>query len=226
MKPWQLIGETVTTDGTALKLIRHDNEYNITANGKGLMASVMSGSEEAMAEFTCDRLRLVENACVLIGGLGMGFTLRAALDLLRPDARVVVAELLPIVVEWNRGPLGPLAAHPLNDRRAEIKIGNVAAILRSEHSAFDAILLDVDNGPSAFTDSSNAWLYDDQGIAAAHAALKKHGVLAVWSAFPDRKFEKRLRRGGFAVRVERVRGRHKDGGPHHVIFIGEKKQIR
>jgi spermidine synthase len=150
----------------------------------------------------------------------MGFTLRATLDLLPPDATVIVAELVPAVIEWNRGPLGPLAGHPLKDRRVAVDVGDVAATLRSSPGRFDAVLLDVDNGPAAFTASHNASLYDDRGLAAARAALKPGGVLAVWSSREDRRFEQRLRYGGFDVTVERVRGRLKKGGPRHVIFLG------
>jgi spermidine synthase len=182
----------------------------------------MHGSEEALATLACGRMRVLEQPCVLIGGLGMGFTLRATLDLLPPDATVLVAEMVPDVVEWNRGPLGPLAGHPLRDKRVQIEIGDVAVRLRSSHGKFDAVLLDVDNGPNAFTASDNAWLYNDRGISATHAALKINGVLAVWSARDDRKFEKRLRYGKFAVQVERVRGRLKKGGPRHTIFLGHK----
>jgi spermidine synthase len=219
---FQLLGETVAPDGSVLKLTHRNNEYVILANGNSLMSSAMYGSEEALATFACRPARTLEQPCVLIGGLGMGFTLRATLDLLPPDAMVVVAELLPAVVEWNRGPLGPLAGHPLKDKRVRIEIGDVAVTLKSGPGRFDAVLLDVDNGPTAFTASDNAWLYDDRGIAAARAALKTDGVLAVWSAREDRKFEKRLRYGRFAVQVERVRGRLKKGGPHHTIFLGHK----
>jgi len=125
-------------------------------------------------------------------------------------------------VEWNRGPLGPLAGHPLKDKRVRIEIGDVASTLRSSQGKFDAVLLDVDNGPTAFTASDNAWLYGDRGIAAAHAALKMGGVLAVWSARDDRKFEQRLRYGKYTVQTERVRARLKKGGPRHTIFLGYK----
>jgi spermidine synthase len=218
----ELLGQAVSPDGTVVKLSRRDNEYIILANGKSLMSSGMYGSEEALATLACRRLRTLEQPCVLIGGLGMGFTLRATLDFLPPDAMVVVAELVPAVVEWNRGPLGPLAGHPLKDKRVRIEIGDVAVTLRSGADKFDAVLLDVDNGPTAFTASDNAWLYGDRGIAATRTALKMDGVLAVWSARDDRKFEKRLRYGGFAVQVERVRGRLKKGGPRHTIFLGHK----
>jgi spermidine synthase len=226
VKHLELLGETVTADGTTLRLTRRDREYIILANGKSLMSSGMHGSEEALATFACSRARTIEEPCVLVGGLGMGFTLRATLDVLPPDASVVVAELVPIVVEWNRGPLGPLAEDPLKDKRVRVEMCDVAVTLRSSPSKFDAVILDVDNGPTAFTASGNSWLYDDRGIAAARAALKTDGVLAVWSAREDNKFEKRLRYGKFAVEVERVRGRLKKGGPHHVIFLGHKTVSR
>ncbi len=225
MKHLELLDQTVTLDGTVLKLTRRDNEYIILANGKSLMSSGMYGSEQALATLACHPVRMLECPCVLVGGLGMGFTLRATLDCLPPDATVVVAELLPAVVEWNRGPLGPLANHPLKDKRVRIELGDVAVALRSGSGRFDAVLLDVDNGPAAFTASDNAWLYDDRGIAAAHAALKAHGVLAVWSAREDHKFEKRLRYGKFTVEAERVCGRLKNGGPRHTIYLGYKTPL-
>ena len=163
---------------------------------------------------------------MLIGGLGMGFTLRATLDLLPRDATVVVAELVPAVVEWNRGPLAQLAGEPLKDRRVKIAIEDVAVTLASRAGQFDAVMLDVDNGPAAFTGSGNDGLYDDRGIAVAYAALKMEGVLAVWSAREDRKFEQRLRHGRFDVEVQRVRGRLKKGGPRHTIFLGRKSPGR
>jgi spermidine synthase len=220
MKASELLGETRTPDGEHLALTRHDSEYVILAGGKSLMSSRMHGSEEALAAFACRRARTREEPCVLVGGLGMGFTLRAALDLLPPDATVVVADLVPAVVEWNRGPLGPLAGHPLRDARVAVDVRNVATTLRANPGRFDAILLDVDNGPAAFTTPANVELYSDRGLAAARDALKVGGVLAVWSAWDDRRFEQRLRHGGFAVQVERVRARLKKGGPRHTIFLG------
>jgi spermidine synthase len=205
-----------------MKLMRRVNEYIILANGKSLMSSRMHGSEEALATLACRRVRAMEQPCVLVGGLGMGFTLRATLDFLPSDAMVVVAELVPAVVDWNRGPLGPLAGHPLKDKRVRVDVVDVAVLLSSSPGRFDAVLLDVDNGPAAFTGSDNARLYDDRGLASARAALKIGGVLAVWSARDDRKFEQRLRYGGFLVEVERVRGRAKKGGPRHTIFLGHK----
>jgi spermidine synthase len=220
VKPWELLGEARTPGGDALALTRRDREYVILANGKSLMSSRMRGSEEALATFGCRRARLLEQPSVLIGGLGMGFTLRAALDMLPPDAIVIVAELLPAVEEWNRGPLGPLAGHPLRDKRVRVEVGDVAVTLRGSLARFDAVLLDVDNGPAAFTTSDNAALYADRGLAAAREALKPGGVFGVWSAREDRRFEQRLRYGGFRVEVQRVRGRLEKGGPRHTIILG------
>jgi spermidine synthase len=222
VKPFELLGQTFSPDGTVLKLVRRGDEYLILADGAILMSSRMHGSEEAMAAFACQGMQRLKRPSVLIGGLGMGFTLRATLELLSPGATVVVAELVPEVVEWNRGPLGPLAGQPLKDKRVRVEIGDVAVTLRSGRGQFDAVLLDVDNGPAAFTASNNAGLYDKRGIADAHAALKMEGMLAIWATREDRKFEQRLREGGFDVQVRRVRGRLNKGGPHHTIFLGRK----
>jgi len=222
VKPSELLGRTISPDGTVMRLIRRSDEYIILADGAVLMSSRMHGSEQELATLACQRARTLEQPSVLIGGLGMGFTLRATLDVLSSDAMVVVAELVPAVVEWNRGPLGPLAGHPLKDKRVQVETQDVAVILNSRPGQFDAVILDVDNGPTAFTASNNAALYDNHGIAAARAALKMQGVLAVWAARNDRKFEQRLRRGGFDVQVQRVRGRLKKGGPRHTIFLSHK----
>jgi spermidine synthase len=226
MKTLELLGQALSRDGTVLKLVRRSDEYIILANGKSLMSSRMHGSEEALAAFACRKARALERPCVLIGGLGMGFTLRATLDLLPADATVVVAEIVPAVVEWNRGPLAPLAGEPLKDTRVQVEIDDVAVTLSSRFGRFDAVLLDVDNGPCGFSASNNDWLYDDRGIAATFAALKMGGVLAVWSAREDRKFEQRLRHGRFNVEVECVRGRLNKGGPRHTIFLGQKTARR
>ncbi|HKH70641.1 MAG TPA: hypothetical protein VKA59_04785 [Vicinamibacterales bacterium] len=219
MRPLELLAETRTRDGTLISLTRRDREYIILAAGKPLMSSRMHGSEQALATFGCRNLRS-DAPRVLVGGLGMGFTLRATLDLLPRDATVVISELIPAVVDWNRGPLGPLADHPLEDTRVTVALGDVGETMRRSTAAFDAILLDVDNGPDAFTASGNASLYDDAGIAAARDALRPGGTLAVWSAWEDRKFEQRLKYSGFRVKVERVRARLKAGGPRHTIFLG------
>ncbi|MDQ3069686.1 MAG: hypothetical protein M3R55_08155 [Acidobacteriota bacterium] len=224
MKPWQVLGETSTPDGGAMRLTKRDTEFVILVDGKPLMSSRMHGSEEALAALSCVDARARKRPHVLVGGLGMGFTLRATLDLMPPGATVTVAELIPAVVEWNRGVLGPLAGDPLTDPRVRIELADVGDVLRRRRAAFDAILLDVDNGPESFTSAPNGALYDNAGVAAAHAALKDAGTLAVWSAWEDRKFEQRLRHYGFEVKVERVRARLKQGGPRHTIFVAVKKQ--
>jgi spermidine synthase len=222
MKPWILLGDSHTPDGTRLTLMTRDREHVIFADGKILMSSRMHGSEEALATLACAHVTKASSPRVLVGGLGLGYTLRATLDVLPPGATVVVAELVPGVVEWNRGPLGPLAGHPLEDRRVEVAVGDVAVTMRKEKVGFDAILLDVDNGPDAFTSAQNAGLYANHGVTQAHAALKPGGVLAVWSAWEDRKFEQRLRWAGFTVTMHRVRARLKQGGPRHTIFLGQR----
>jgi spermidine synthase len=227
VKILELLGQAVSGDGTVMKLLRRADEYIILANGKPLMSSRMHGSEEALATLACQRARKLERPCVLVGGLGMGFTLRATLDVLPPGAKVIVSEFVPKVVEWNRGPLGPLAGDPLKDPRVRVEIDDVAITLSSRPGQFDAVLLDVDNGPAAFTSSSNnAGLYDDRGIAIAFAALRMDGMLAVWSAREDLKFEQRMRHGRFDVEVQSVRGRLKSGGPKHTIFLGHKSSKR
>ena len=205
-----------------MRLTARDGEFVILVDGKTLMSSRLHGSEEALAMAACQPLAQLEHPRVLVGGLGMGFTLRATLDLLPPSASVTVAELMPAVVEWNRGPLASLAGKPLEDARVQLEVGDVGDILRESRNRFDAILLDVDNGPTAFTATTNHTLYDNEGVAAAYASLSKRGVLAVWSAWDDRKFEYRLRFHGFSVQVDRVRARLKKGGARHTIFLGLK----
>lgn len=223
MIPWEVLGETTAPDGTRLALTRRGSEYVILANGKSLMSNRMHGSEEALASLGMDHLREQRDAPVphvLVGGLGMGYTLRAALNHLPSNGIVTVAELLPAVIEWNRGALGPLADHPLKDKRVRVAQGDVATTLQNSPRMFDAILLDVDNGPAAFTTDFNGGLYDNAGVARARAALRPGGMLAVWSAWDDRKFEQRLRYAGFVSRIEHVRARLKKGGPRHTIFLG------
>ncbi len=222
MKPFELLGQTLTPDGTAVKLVRRDDEYIMLAGGKPLMSSRTHGSEQALATIACQQVRSIPRSSLLIGGLGMGFTLRTALDALRPDAEILVAELVPAVVDWNRGPLGPLVGNPLQDPRVRLAVADVGDVLRDSRAKFDVVLLDVDNGPAAFSSAENSRLYSERGLAAARAALKPGGVLAIWSAQEDRKFEQRLRRGKFDVRVEHLRGRLKKGGPRHVIYLGQK----
>ena len=220
MKPWELLGQARTPEGTEMALTRRGNDYLILADGKDLMSSRMKGSEQELARLGCDRARKLESPTVLVGGLGMGFTLRATLDIMPPDATVVVSELMAAVVDWNRGPLGALTEHALDDRRVEVEVGDVKATLCEGVARFDAILLDVDNGPAAFTQASNSGLYDNAGLLIVRAALRPEGVVGVWSAWDDRKFEHRFRHHGFAVETHHVRARLRQGGPRHTIFIG------
>jgi spermidine synthase len=222
VRAWELLGETRAPDGTAVRLTRHADEYLILANGKPLMSSRLHGSEEALATLACGHADVPDRPRVLVGGLGMGFTLRAVLDVLPPAAVVTVAELLPAVVDWNRTFLGALAAHPLHDARVRIQVADVGFTLRANPGRFDIVLLDVDNGPAAFTALTNSGLYDDGGVVATHAALRPRGPLAVWSAWEDRSFEQRLRVHGFDVTVARVRARPKKGA-RHTIFLGRKR---
>ena len=223
MKPWELLGGTSALDGTDIRLLRRDDEYLILANGRPLMSSRSHGSEEALATLGCEEARRLTRPRVLVGGLGMGFTLRAVLDVLPSTAVVTVAELVPAVIQWNREQLAALAGHPLRDPRVRVEVADVGFTLRANCGRFDAILLDVDNGPSAFTVGVNAGLYDNSGVAAAYAALCPRGTFAIWSAWEDTKFERRLRTHGFAVEAVRVRARLKNkGGARHTIFVAHK----
>lgn len=216
MLPWVTHATTTTPEGGVMSLVQRDTEWVIRAESGDLMSSRMHGSEEAMAKLAkCPK----DGARVLVGGLGMGFTLRAALDELPPSGRVTVAELLPAIVEWNRGVLGPLAGHPLADPRVEVALGDVAQTLRAT-AVWDSILMDVDNGPSAFSQARNDALYTVGGLQRMRGALRRGGVLAVWSAFEDRAFEGRMRQSGFKTEVHKVRARGAAGGPRHWIYLG------
>ena len=224
MKRWELLGATSAPDGTDIRLTCRDGEYVILADGRPLMSSRLHGSEEALATLGCSSARELARPRVLVGGLGMGYTLSAVLDVLPSAAVVIVAELMPAVVQWNRELLASLAGSPLGDPRVRVEVADVGFTFRANCGRFDAILLDVDNGPAAFTVGVNAGLYDDSGVAAAYAALTPGGTFAVWSAWEDQLFEERLRDHGFAVDVARVRARQKkgEGGPRHTIFVARK----
>jgi len=220
MKRWMLLGVAQASgDERELRLYRRDEEFSIRAGNRELMNSRVHGSEDALGELACARIADCPRPRVLIGGLGMGYTLRAALHGLSAQGRVIVAELIPEVVVWNRGPLGELAGHPLRDGRVTVREADVAGILREEQGAYDAILLDVDNGPKGLTRKGNDWLYSQGGLSAAFAALRPGGVLAVWSAGPDQAFSDRLRRTSFKVEEVRVRARDARGGARHTIWI-------
>jgi spermidine synthase len=222
VKPWEVLDRRRTPDGTELSLVRHPSEYRILADRHCLMSSRVHGSEEALATLGCQHARTLDAPVVLVGGLGMGFTLRAALDILPSDATIVVAELMPAVVDWNRGELGALANRPLDDPRVRVEVGDVTDVLHANRAAFDAVLLDVDNGPAALTTASNVRLYREDGVAIAKASLKPDGVLAVWSASQEHAFARRLRAAGFTVRQEQVRGRVKRGGGRHTILLAHR----
>lgn len=218
MKPWEVLGRTSTPDGTELTLVRHPSEYAILLDGESLMSSRRFASEEQLSILGCAHARTLAAPHVLVGGLGMGFTLRAALDILPSAAQITVAELVPAVVDWNRGELGALARRPLDDARVRIDMRDVALVLQSSRAMFDAVLLDVDNGPVAMTSSSNWRLYDDRGVATVRKALRPGGVLAVWSVGDDRQYERRMRAAGFDVRREHVRA-HGNRGRKYTIFL-------
>jgi spermidine synthase len=220
MTPWVLLDSaTVPGDGGELRLYQRGEEFSIKVVGRGeLMNSRMHGSEDALAEQTCARLTACLTPRLLIGGLGMGFTLAAALKHLGDEAQVVVAELVPAVVAWNKGPLGTLTGYALADPRVTVCEMDVARILQGEQQAYDAILLDVDNGPEGLTRKENDWLYSVNGLNAAYAALRPQGVLAVWSAGPDQNFLQRLRKVGFEVDEVRVRAHGKKGARHIIWF--------
>jgi spermidine synthase len=224
MTPWILLDSAqVPGDGGELRLYRRNDEFSIKVAGRGeLMNSRTHGSEDALAEHTCARLKGCSKPRLLIGGLGMGFTLAAALRHIGDQAQVVVAELVPAVVGWNRGPLGEHSGHPLQDPRVTVREGDVARILMTERQAYDAILLDVDNGPEGLTRSENDWLYSLDGLEAAYEALRPRGVLAVWSAGPDQVFMQRLQKVGFGVDEVRVRA-HGSKGARHIIWFARRE---
>ncbi len=222
MKPRELIGTAVAPGAEDLRLFRRGDDFMIVLDRNELMNSRMSGSEDALAVMTCARLGKRTAPHLLIGGYGMGFTLRAALAALGTDAQVTVAELVPEIIAWARGPMAELAAGCLDDPRVKLFSGDVAALIREAKGGYDAILLDVDNGPDGLTRDSNGWLYSAQGLGHAKAALKARGVLAIWSAAPDKAFTARLVGAGFKVEEVTVRARSNGKGPRHVIWFAIK----
>ena len=223
MIPWRLLDTASVPGGEgSLRLMQRGSEFSIRLDRTELMNSRLSGSEEALAATACDRIRSRKAARVLIGGLGMGFTLRAALASLGPDAGVTVAELVPAVIAWARGPMSDVFGASLADSRVSLREADVGELIRSGASAFDAILLDVDNGPDGLTRKANDALYGLAGLRAARRALRAGGVLAVWSAKPDPKFTLRLRKANFAVEELKVPAGRARGGKH-VIWIATRE---
>jgi spermidine synthase len=223
LKHLERIATAAIPGGGELKLVRRGADFMIVLDRNELMSTRMSGSEEALATMTCARLTEPRTPKLLIGGYGMGFTLRAALACLGAQAEVTVAELVPEILTWARGPMRQLTGGALNDPRVRIFEGDVSRLISSSVNAFDAILLDVDNGPDGLTCSGNDRLYSVQGLAAAKAALRPRGVLAVWSAAPDPAFVRSLGKAGFAVEEVAVRARSNGKGPRHVIWFATKR---
>lgn len=224
MRPWVTLGEAVVPGGDApLVLQRRGDEYVVRRGAVVLMGSGMHASEERLAEGACAAIAGRPRPRVLVGGLGLGYTLAAALRVLPAEAEVVVAELLAPVVDWNRGPLGPLAGHPLADPRVTVQVADVRAVM-ADGPGYDTVLLDVDNGPDGFTRADNAALYSEAGLERAHAALRASGVLAVWSVAPDERFARRFAAAGFTVREEHVRARPGKGA-RHVLWFGTRRGV-
>ncbi len=221
MIPWKTLDRSPIPGGGELTLVQRGEEMAIRVNGAELMASRAHASEERMSILAAERLAHVAAPRVLIGGLGLGYTLRAALDAFPQQATIVVAELVPAVVTWMRGPLAHLSGHPLDDPRAVVEIADAAAILRASPRTFDAVLLDIDNSPTTLIRESNASLYSTAGMVSARSALAPGGVLVVWSAGPDDRFAQRMQRAGFRVEVIRARAHGERRGHAYTLFVGE-----
>jgi len=221
MIPWILLDKVAVAGGDELRLMRRGEEFSIFSGPTPLMNSRMSGSEVALADLACARVGGRKNCHMLIGGYGMGFTLRAALAGLRADARVTVVELVPAVIAWARGPMAELSAGCLDDPRVTLREDDVRNAIAAGSSRYDAILLDVDNGPDGLTQAKNDRLYNLSGLHAARRALRAGGVLAVWSAAPSPKFTRRLQSAGFAVEEIKTRANANGKGPRHYIWLAK-----
>ena len=226
MKPWTLLGSAaIPGDGGEMRLYQRDTEYSIRVGSYELMNSRVHGSEDALASLVCERLTTRNGVRILIGGLGMGFTLAAVLRDAGTDSEVVISELVPEVVAWHRGPLRAVSGTTLDDPRVTIRQEDVGRIIRASTNTFDAIILDVDNGPRALTSKQNEWLYGAAGLRAAHTALGPSGILAVWSAGPDPAFTRRLEQCGFKAEEVPVRGRGAKGGFRYLIWIARRIDV-
>ena len=222
MTPREPVGEAEVPGGPPLRLVRHGRDHIIMLERNELMSSRMSGSEASLGTMTCQRLRDPATARLLVGGYGMGFTLRAVLAAVGPQARVVVAELVPGIIKWARGPLRELTAGCLDDPRVDLRIDDVGRQIGTARAGFDAILLDVDNGPDGLTREGNNSLYTLRGLRAARTALRPGGVLAVWSAASDAAFTRRLGQAGFDVEELRVPARENGKGPKHTLWFARR----
>lgn len=224
MNPWVLLDTaTIPGNGTALQLLQRGEDFSIKIVGGGeLMNTCMHGSEDALAELSCQHIQDKADARVLIGGMGMGFTLAAARKQLLDTAEIVVAELIPAVIEWNRGPLGEHAGLPILDPRVQVHEGDVAKLIAAGNKSYDAIMLDVDNGPEGLTRKKNNWLYSMDGLVSAYEALRPQGILAVWSAGPERSFTERLRKVGYQVKEKKVRAHPSHKKARHVVWLAQR----
>jgi spermidine synthase len=223
MLPWvHLDSAKIPGDGGELRLKQRGQEFSIMLGSNELMNSRLSGSEEALATLSWEKIKNRPKPAILIGGLGMGFTLRAALAIVPPEASVTVAELVPEVVSWARGPMAEVFKGCLDDPRTTVHQGDVGELIRTSKGKFDGILLDVDNGPDGLTRESNDSLYNRRGLSAAHQALRPGGVLSVWSSGPDDNFTRRLKEGGFDTEVVHTRANGKRGAKH-VIWVAVKR---
>ena len=223
MIPRELIGEAEVPGGPPLRLFRRGSDFMIVLERNELMSTRMHGSEVALGTMACDRLAGRKAPHLLIGGYGMGYTLRAVLGQLGPGAHVTVVELVPGIIDWARGPMAAVTAGCLDDPRVTVTVGDVGASMAHSTAQYDAILLDVDNGPDGLTRAANDGLYSPQGLANAKQALRPAGILAVWSAAPDTAFGRQLERGGFSVETVKVRARETGKGATHIIWFATKR---
>ena len=224
MKPNVIIDSAKTPDGSEMLLYQHDQDYCIKVNGKELMHSRQHESEIELARLGCAHLAKRKSPRILIGGLGMGFTLREALNIVNSNASIVVSELMSKVIEWNRDFFGDMTEHPQKDKRVDVRRSDVTQVLSHSHGRFDSIILDVDNGPSAMTYSRNGCLYRREGIRICRQALRNKGCLAVWSMEPSKKFERLLMRGGFHVRRYRAAPYKGSKSQNRYIWVASENQ--
>jgi len=224
MTPRELLGTAAVPGGQELRLYRRGGDFMIVLDRNELMSSRMSGSEKALALMTLERLGKRTGLHMLIGGYGMGFTLRAALAEMDAKAQITLAELVPEIIEWARGPMVDLAAGCLDDPRVRLVMDDVAHVIAAGHGSYDAILLDVDNGPDGLTADANDRLYTNAGLSSAMRALKPGGILAIWSAGSDAAFTRRLQNAGFAVEEVAVKARDNGKGPRHVIWFATRRR--
>ncbi len=222
MIPWECINRAdVPGMGDELVLYKRNEEYSIRTGGFELMNSRMHGSEDALAALTLKRISEPAPK-ILIGGLGMGYTLSSAVKHLNDAGEIHVAELVSAVVQWNKKYLGHLSDHPLSAPGVRVFETDIARIIKNATGIYDAILLDVDNGPEGLTRKDNDWLYSKKGLAAANKALKKSGILSVWSSTPNNNFTKKLEKSGFIVDVRQVYARHSKKGGRHTIWFATR----